>query len=45
MEEAQLIYGSMGSALVNRNGYTVYDLNGKEIKNSISDDKESGIQS
>jgi len=39
-----VIYGSMGSALVNRNGYTVYDLNGKEIKNSISDDKESGIQ-
>ena len=39
-----VIYGSMGSALVNRNGYTVYDLNGKEIKNSISDDKESGNQ-
>ena len=34
----------MGSALVSRNGYTVYDLNGKEIKNSISDDKESSTQ-
>ncbi len=39
-----VIYGSTGSALVNRNGYTVYNLNGKEIKNSISIDKESSTQ-
>ena len=39
-----VIYGSNGSAFVNRNGYSIYDLNGKEISNSISNDNESGTE-
>ena len=38
-----VVYGTNGSAFINRNGYSVYDLNGKEIKNSVSNDKESSL--
>jgi len=36
-----IIYGSNGSAFINRQGYSVFDLNGKEIRNSKSNDNES----
>ena len=39
-----VVFGSKGSASVNRNGYSIYDLDGKEIKNSFSNDKESGTE-
>ena len=39
-----VVYGTNGSAFINRNGYSVYDLNGKEIKNSVSTDKESSTE-
>ena len=39
-----VIYGSNGSAFINRQGYSIYDLDGKEIKNSVSSDNESRTQ-
>jgi|TARA_B110000914_G_scaffold214872_1_gene218220 predicted dehydrogenase len=36
-----IVYGSKGSVFINRQGYQIYDLNGKKIKNSISSDNES----
>ena len=39
-----VVYGTNGSAFINRNGFSVYDLNGKEIKNSVSTDKESSTE-
>jgi len=39
-----VIYGSNGSAFINRQGYSIYDLDGKEIKNSVSSDNESSTQ-
>ena len=39
-----VIYGSNGSAFINRQGYSIYDLDGKEIKNSVSFDNESSTQ-
>ena len=39
-----VVYGTNGSAFINRNGYSIYDLGGKEFKNSVSTDKESGTE-
>ena len=39
-----VVYGTNGSAFINRNGYSVYDLNGKEIKNNLSTDKKSSAE-
>lgn len=38
-----LIYGSKGSVMMDRSGYTLYDLKGKVIKDSQSAAKESGM--
>lgn len=38
-----LIYGSKGSVMMDRSGYTLYDLKGKVIKDSQAAAKESGI--
>ncbi|WP_203258512.1 Gfo/Idh/MocA family protein [Hyunsoonleella ulvae] len=37
-----IIYGSKGSVIVDRNGYELYDLRGKLIKENKSDGKEGG---
>ena len=39
-----VVYGTNGSAFINRNGYSIYDLGGKEFKNSVSADKESSTE-
>ncbi len=36
------VYGSDGSVFINRKGYTVYDRDGKEVKNSVSSEDEEG---
>jgi predicted dehydrogenase len=36
------VYGSNGSALINREGYTVYDRDGKEIKKGVTGGEEEG---
>ena len=38
-----LIYGSNGSVMIDRSGYSLYDIKGKLIKDSQSASKESGI--
>lgn len=38
-----IIYGSEGSVFVDRDGYTLYDLKGKVIKDSKSSSKEGGL--
>ncbi|MDH5368070.1 MAG: Gfo/Idh/MocA family oxidoreductase, partial [Cyclobacteriaceae bacterium] len=38
-----IIYGSEGSVFVDRDGYTLYDLKGKVIKDSKSASKEGGL--
>jgi predicted dehydrogenase len=38
-----IIYGSNGSVFIDREGYTMYDLKGKKVKENLSANKESGI--
>jgi predicted dehydrogenase len=38
-----IIFGSEGTVFVNRDGYTLYDRSGKEVKNNESASKEAGI--
>jgi predicted dehydrogenase len=38
-----IIYGSNGSVFIDREGYTMYDLKGKKVKENLSVNKESGI--
>lgn len=38
-----IIYGSKGSVIVDRGGYTLFDLKGKVIKDSKAEAQESGI--
>jgi predicted dehydrogenase len=38
-----IIYGSKGSVIIDRSGYTLYDLKGKMIRDSKSEAQESGI--
>lgn len=38
-----LIYGSEGSVMVDREGYTLYDLSGKILKTSSSETSEGGV--
>ncbi len=38
-----IIYGSKGSVIIDRGGYTLYDLKGKVIRDSKSLNQESGI--
>jgi predicted dehydrogenase len=38
-----IIYGSNGSVIIDRSGYTLYDLKGKVIKDSKMQAKESGM--
>lgn len=43
-DRGTIIYGSEGSVFVNRNGYKLYDLAGKMIKDSQSAGNEGGTQ-
>ncbi|MCB8999557.1 MAG: Gfo/Idh/MocA family oxidoreductase [Bacteroidales bacterium] len=36
------VYGTNGSALINRKGYTVFDRSGKEIKKGVTQGEEEG---
>lgn len=38
-----IVYGSEGSAFIDRSGYEIFDLKGKSIKNSKSEGSEGGL--
>lgn len=38
-----IVYGSEGSAFIDRNGYEIFDLKGKSIKSSASEGSEGGL--
>jgi len=38
-----IIYGSNGSVFIDREGYAMYDIKGKQIKENLSANNESGI--